>query len=384
MHSEKIERIKTEFIRDQVTGQMAVAAGDIPGSYDAITAEWLGAILCRDVPGAKVLSHSLSTVDDGTSNRRRIFIEYNSVGRAAALPASVFCKATHSLAHRMLASSGSAHSEDTFYNRIRPLLAIEAPEAYFAAYDPVKYTSIIVLRDLRGEAEFCSDHTQMDKARAANQMEVLATLHARFFESPELDGLLADLAVWPERFMRNVKYLEFERICGAGFAAAEAVIPPALFRRSSDVWPATLRSVERQRTLPRTVTHCDVHLKNWYIINSGSMGLGDWQVTSKGHWARDVAYALGTALSVDSRRAWERELIAFYLEKLREQGGPAQDFDEAWKNYRQQMMTALAYWTLTLTPAESMPDMQPRDITIEFIRRLAHAVDDLGSLDSFD
>jgi hypothetical protein len=31
-----------------------------------------------------------------------------------------------------------------------------------------------------------------------------------------------------------------------------------------------------------------------------------------------------------------------------------------------------------------MPDMQPRDVTLEFILRIATAIDDLESLDSFE
>ena len=56
------------------------------------------------------------------------FLEYDDAGRAAGLPPSVFCKATHDLLTRVfLGSTGSIVSETTFYNRVRPLLAIEAP-----------------------------------------------------------------------------------------------------------------------------------------------------------------------------------------------------------------------------------------------------------------
>ncbi|MEJ2459065.1 MAG: hypothetical protein P8Y58_13380 [Novosphingobium sp.] len=46
-------------------------------------------------------------------------------------------------------------------------------------------------------------------------------------------------------------------------------------------------------------------------------------------------------------------------------------------------MTVLAFWTNTLNPAPGMPDMQPRDSTLEFIRRITIAMDDLDTLDSF-
>jgi hypothetical protein len=91
---------------------------------------------------------------------------------------------------------------------------------------------------------------------------------------------------------------------------------------------------------------------------------------------------MATALTIDNRRAWERDLIQYYLEELRAAGGPAISFDEAWNAYRQQLITALTWWTVTLTPPPGLPDMRPRDITLEFIRRISTAMDDVGSLDA--
>jgi hypothetical protein len=44
------------------------------------------------------------------------------------------------------------------------------------------------------------------------------------------------------------------------------------------------------------------------------------------------------------------------------------------------MLPALAFWTMTLTPAADMPDMQPENVSLEFVKRLAVAIDDVGSL----
>ena len=113
------------------------------------------------------------------------------------------------------------------------------------------------------------------------------------------------------------------------------------------------------------------------------MGVGDWQTLAIGHWSRDVAYCISAALTTENRRTSEKELLGYYLQKLGERGGPTTKFDEAWLLYRQQMFTALAFWTLTLTPSEQQPDMQPEHTTEVFLKRIATAVDDLDSLDSF-
>ena len=141
--------------------------------------------------------------------------------------------------------------------------------------------------------------------------------------------------------------------------------------------------------LPSTFTHNDPHLRNWYIASNGEMGSCDWQTFATGHWSRDMAYTLSTALMTENRRAWEKDLVRFYIDRLQAAGGPRISFNEAWKYYRQQLFTSLAWWTLTLTPSsgssdEAPPDFQPQEATLAFIGRMTTAIDDLDALSSFD
>jgi hypothetical protein len=380
---QKIERIKAAYEREQRSPPKALKAGDIPVSYEAITPHWLTAVLCGAHPGSAVTGYELGEIDNGTSNRRRIAIHYNAAGVQAGLPKSVFCKATHALNNRILLSASAVFSEVTFYKRVRPRLDIEAPVAYLAAFDDESWVSIIMLHDMIDEVQFCSHHTPMDRHLAQSQLALLAKMHGQFHDSPEFSGSLSDLLTFQFRFRNLTRLHMLRECCEAGVIAAESVIPPRLFARQDEIWPATVRSVDRHDVLPATFTHNDVHLKNWYIRDQ-QMGLADWQVCSRAHWSRDLAYAISTALTTEDRRAWEQDLIRFYLDRLRAAGGPAVSFEETWRNYRQQILSALAWWTMTLTPSKSMPDMQPRDTTMAFIGRIAQAIDDLDSLDAFD
>ena len=76
-------------------------------------------------------------------------------------------------------------------------------------------------------------------------------------------------------------------------------------------------------------------------------------------------------------------LLRLYLDKMAGYGAPKVSFDDAMLNVRQQLMTTLAWWTITLNPAPGMPDMQPPAITYELIRRIAAAMDDMDALDAF-
>jgi hypothetical protein len=384
MTLDRIQRIKDVFEHERTSMPIARSAADIPISYEAITPEWLTSVLCSSNLEAKVLRFKLGEDDNGTSNRRRIFLSYNAAGEAAALPRSVFCKATHDLANRLILSNGGTMSEVIFYNKVRPLVRFDAPRAILARYDPVSFVSIIMLYDMADEVTFCTQDTVVSEEMARSQLALLGSLHGAFHESPAFAGSLSDVLTWQGRFKSLIARHRLRECCAAGFTAAEAFIPPNLFARADDIWPATLRSIDRHDELPKTLNHGDVHLKNWYVRGRSSMGLSDWQTLCRGHWSRDLAYAISTALDVDDRRSWERELIRYYLDRQHEAGAPRVTFDDAWKNYRQQLFGALAWWTQTMSPSEEMPDMQPRATTVKFIRRITQAIEDLDSLASFD
>lgn len=376
------EQIDAAFAAEQARPFVARTRDEIPRSFETISDDWLTDVLCTAVPGAQVVGHRLGPNDDGTNNRRRIFIDYNSAGEAAGLPASVFCKATFGLANRqMLGHSGGVLCEVTFQNHARGLLDIEAPRPLLANYDPESFASIVMFEDFGDTATFCSEATVVDREFARAQLDILARLHGRFHQAPELSGNLAVLPTWYERFNR-LKTFHLEESCAAGVEAAERFLPPELFARRDEIWPATLASLEALRPLPLTLCHGDVHLKNWYRCSDGRIGLGDWGVTHRGHWSRDLAYTLTTALTIADRQAWEGDLIAYYLDRLAAEGGSRASLDEALHAYRLSLPTAFAFWTLTLKPDPAFPDMQPAATARVFIERLGQAMADHEALDA--
>jgi hypothetical protein len=382
------EQIKREFEIEQKEQRKAVNPEDIPSSYEAITPEWLTHALCKDKPGAKVLGLRLDAPDDGNANRRRIFITYNAQGDLAGLPASVFCKASQKLANRLvMANCDLLQIEIDFYTRYRPKLNIEAPACFLATYSRHTYNSIIVLDDLvRKGAEFCDITTDMTLQRVQSQLRLLARMHGQYYDKPEVRN--SDIFTFEGIWNSNDRWFGIKDCCTNGFRMAESVIPARLFRRHQEIWPATMKAVEMHGRFPRTFTHNDVHLRNWYIAADGELGSCDFQSFARGHWARDVVYTISTALTVENRRLWEKDLLRYYLDKLRAEGGAAVSFDDAWKFYRQHLFTSLGFWTLTLAPSSGQSDVpaplfQPSAAILEFIHRMSTAIDDLDALSSF-
>ncbi|MCF8534468.1 MAG: aminoglycoside phosphotransferase family protein [Reyranella sp.] len=379
-------RIGPHLAWEAVARPVARRLGDVPRRIEAITAEWLTAVLCGGTPGAEVNAFAFGPGSSGTSVRRQILLTYNAAGAAARLPTTLFAKSTPSALTQLVNGfSGTTAIEALFYSRLRPELILEAPIGYHSAYSLRSYRSIHLLEDLVAtkQATFCSPRGHINRDQANDIVDILAALHSCFYDDRRIRTGFVGLKAYPRWFHDANKWANLRHHHERAMTEAAAVIPADVLARRDHIWPALMRSFEAHETQPSTILHSDVHLGNWYITGAGRMGLCDWQCVITGLWARDVAYAISATLTVDDRRAWERELLERYLEKMRAGTGHRFDFQPSWDLYRQQMFAALLMWTPTLCHSPLFPDMQPRDICFEMIKRMTAAISDLGSLDAF-
>ena len=369
-------------------------ASEVPGLPDAITAQWMTEVLCRDRPGVEVVAVESTDGSAGSTVRRRFHLTYNDAGRRlveqeadrrGGLPASVFAKMTATLTSRLAYSGGAMADEALFFNEIRRELDLEAPWGYFASYDFRTCRSIQLMEDLvatRG-ATFGTPETRIDRSQAEDVVTTLATLHAKFAADPRLDGRFSILRTVPQWY-RSAEPFRLDKYHAQAMDKAKDVIPPRLYARRGETWGAFMKSVRLHDELPRTLLHSDVHLGNWYITSAGRMGLCDWGCVMKGNWSRDFAYAVSGTLTVENRRLWERDLLELYLDRVAAGGGPRLSLDEGWLRYRQQLFQGLLMWTPTLCHSPLLPDMQPEHVALEMIRRTATAIDDHQSLECLD
>ncbi|ORW23648.1 hypothetical protein AWC19_11290 [Mycobacterium palustre] len=308
------------------------------------------------------------------------------MGRQAGLPTSVFSKSTPKFTSRAVTVPSAALTcEALFYDRIRPTLDIEAPVGYYMALDNRSGRSMFLMEDVAGtkNATF-GDPTKhyIDRTRAEAIIATLATVHGTLWESPRFAGDLAlvkDALRW--QIDVNVT-IDFPRRTLIGFDRAEWVFPAGFRRRRAEVFPALMNSLAMHSSAPNTLLHSDVHSRNWYLTPDGGMGLYDWQLISRGIWALDVAYALSSALTVNDRRSWERELIELYVDRLHAAGGPALSFEEAWLAYRQQVFHGLVFWLYTIGAGRMQPAMQPDEVSLANLERMTAMIDDLDCFDA--
>ena len=121
----------------------------------------------------------------------------------------------------------------------------------------------------------------------------------------------------------------------------ESVVPVFLERQGAAI-SATVADAVRSlyegrdrygagERLPNSVVHGDFRIDNLLFAGAEVVVL-DWQTVARAPALTDVSYFLATSLSVDRRRAYERDLLGRYRTTLAA-GGVEVDWDDCWQGY---------------------------------------------------
>lgn len=336
----------------------------LPTSAQDLDLEILNAVICAQTPDARLAEFSVveSHVWGGgnASSAGRIIIRPVYEETAASLPEHLVLKVARASPEEpgkplAIAGAGGAlyQNEVAVYQRLKPATLLEAPVTLGGAYDPSSNALLLVMEDLRDRgATFASVTIPTSTERMQSILDQLAILHARYWESPDLDRELG----WMEKHTSGRLYQQFNNPAAVPRFIAEQVereqfkkemverlgtTPDGLFKRFQAVQL-------HQASLPQTVCHGDTHIGNTYILPGEKAGLLDWQLASQGFCMHDVSYVMATAMSVGQRRATERALLAYYREQLVANGckePPA--MEELWREYRMGMVWGLYIGWLT-------------------------------------
>jgi hypothetical protein len=370
-------------IAEKVRAPVPRTVDDVPISGAAVTLPWLTAVLCRDVPGAEVVSFTNPGGSSGSTERLALRVVYNAAGTAAGLPTELFTKAGTKVSQRLLTGGADVlHGEEHFYMSLREKTTMEAPRGYWAKADDRSWRSIAIMEDIaatRG-ARFIGPTEQLSRAQMTDLVRNLAVMHGQLWEDPAI-GVLHTLR---EYIARTTAMIALKDRVAVGMERARDEIPQALHGQVDRIYDATVRSLELGTdSMPQTLLHGDAHVGQTYVTADGRMGYSDWHHCLRGGWAYDFAYCVNSACEPQARREWERGLMEAYLESLAAHGGAAPSFDDAWLAYRQQCFWPFTAWVFTIGRAWYQPEMQPVDRCLAIIRRTGAAIDDLDAFGAF-
>jgi hypothetical protein len=345
---------------DAVIGRLR----SLPRSIDELDAQALSRII-----GRRVESVSIIGGDAGTSSRARLALTGDDV------PASVFVKMpAETVATRLMGELGRlAHTEVQFYRELAPQLT-GLPASYGSAFDPVTGRFVLVLEDLAVDrCTFPDTLHPLDKDQASMIVELLARLHATFWERLPGNGSRGPLGWVYSASGDHTALLTGPLLNTSARRLAERTsIPVEDGRFIIDNYRTVAKLIDSQ---PNTVMHGDAHPGNVYFRN-GEAGLLDWQAVRRGHPGRELSYTLITGMTTAGRQSCERDLLATYRHALVAAGGPELDADELWLRYRQGALYAYVAPLITA----GMGGMQDESIALEGVRRGVTALTDLETV----
>ena len=229
------------------------------------------------------------------------------------------------------------------------------------AIHPDEDAAIIVMEDVVANGGlFMNPHRTFPVDVARDSVSQLARLHG---------------STWGFESVDDIAWLGAIRSPVGGMYTAE-MLQGLLDDGRADGFPPELRSgqnlaaaLEIHSARPDTcVLHGDPHTGNLYLDAQDRACLFDWEVVQRGNWSQDLAYHLATVLSIEDRRAHERELVRLYLDELAVHGGPAIDFEEGWELYRRSFAYGYLLWVITM--------IRGRDEVLAHMPRLATAISD--------
>ncbi|MBF6174888.1 aminoglycoside phosphotransferase family protein [Nocardia blacklockiae] len=372
--------VGAHLLGEKITRPKARSIEDVPVSGETITPQWLTAVLCRDVPGAEVLSFDTADGSRGTSTRVAIRVEYNDAGTAAGLPTELFAKTTTAFSQRILLGGGQMiEGETRFFRDFRPRVDMEAPIGYWGNSEASSWRSIALMENIEATrgAVFSEPTAPIGREQIEDLVRNLARLHRTFWADPSI-AVLNTPAYMLDVYLAAI---DMKKRCEVGLERAAEVVPEALHGQSERLWAGVERAITiATDDIPPTLLHGDPHIGQTYVTRDGRMGHVDWQVVMRGGWAHDFAYAVNSGCEPEDRRAWDRDLLAAYLDELGQAGGEAPSFDDAWLLYRQQSLFAYAAWAFTIGRAAYQPRMQSTETCLTLLKRITTAIDDHDAL----
>lgn len=346
----------------------------LPMVPEEVTAAWLGTVL-----GRSIKSLEITRIMHGTASK--VFVTAHPADDSSGKtnnegPLHLCLKGGFDADQRRdwPVVIGWLISETAFFKNVAPALThLSLPHHHWAGHSASQGQGIVVLDDLSALGCTFGDALRTRTvAEVTAGAEQLASLHAATWHAEEGDY------PWLEG---QPNYLDFctammvEGVYEYVSADAERPLPEA-FRSHERALALTTKYIKSRNMKFRALLHGDAHVGNLYFTAEGEVRFLDWQLHWVGPVFHDVSYLIASSLTVEDRRAHEKEILGRYLDTLqklgKDRGVPRLSIDdpEVWDEYRKSMMVGVGWFITPYT-------MQTPDRVHAMIRRYAAAMEDL-------
>ncbi len=296
-----------------------------PTSPEAMTADWLGAVLGQ--PG-KLKAFTAAKVGTGQMcDSYRLTLDWQA-GTDAPATVIAKCPSRDEASRNIAKLTGTYVKEVSWYRELAAASGVPAPRCYHSeiAEDEVEF--VLILSDL-APARQGDQLAGLDLAGLVPCIEAAATLHAHLWADPQLAQ-----TPWLARDNGDLVRALFPGLY-LGFRERYATrLAPEILDIGAGI-VAKLDAYLSRDPAVRTLVHGDLRIDNILFAPDGAAcWLVDWQTLGRGSGAADLAYLVGTSIADPfERAAADRPAFDHWIAALRRHGVNP-DPTALWDDYR--------------------------------------------------
>lgn len=320
-------------------GRTSVQTTEFPIHINDVSPQWMteqlrGAGVLHQASVVSVDSNKVGAETGFLSTVARVALTYDLQEPGA--PASVVVKLQPDAGAFMEAESElqAFAREIRFYREIAPTLPVRLARVYCTPEDPPH--AALVLEDL-GFARPADQVVGIHADQVTAAAEAMGRIQARYWNNDALHALSwmptdnhfdIDFADhWPE----------YVRIY-------QGILPDGAIELGERLCRLLPRLRQRIESRPRTITHNDLRADNLFFFDEGGEEealIIDWQITTRGLGASDVARLIGGSERPEEREGHQFEVLRAWFDVVTSQGAQNYTWDEAVDDFRLGTLAAL-------------------------------------------
>jgi hypothetical protein len=318
----------------------------IPAHPAEITTEWLTDTLRAsgmpaDTRVRDIQIEPLGGAKGTTGPLARLKLTYQ--GDSATAPRSLITKfsASDPQSRTLIHGMGFYEREVRFYKELASQSRLHTPHCYYGAVEQDTGLALLLLEDLDATHNG-SNLAGCSVMEAELAVRAIANFHAGWWQNPQITETnwlklrsLVSIEQAPSIFLQA-----WDPVLGrlGGGVTGELLQVGGWLKQ----YVAPLYGYLYQES-PWTLIHNDYQADNLFFWGEGlSFAVVDWQLTTRGRGALDVASLLGGNLNTQDRRDQEQRLIGLYHNILMDNGVRGYTFERCWDDYRLAMVQPLS------------------------------------------
>jgi hypothetical protein len=357
---------------------MTTAASPASTSWvGSIKPEWLTSVL----RAAALIDGEVSRCDaqslevaSAAGELARLSLTYGAGDGPATLIAKG--RGTGATQQAMDSAMGLFARERFVYSELADGLPVRLPRCYFAGAEDRREP--MLLEDLRG-LRMGDQVAGLDLADAERLVDVLAVMHATFWEADPPGGDASRLVSWTDPMLGAMVTQLVTSGVGALRSQYADRVPDRVLAAIEEVAPCWSDVLARCAEGPQTFVHNDFRLDNIFFRDDGEPVVIDWQLAGRCRGTQDLAYLLSGSMATDLLRVHLDDLVSRYHSQLVAAGVREYGLEQCRLHYRQSVLYTLAPGIAMLGQMQ-LEGGDARGLADTFVlRTLTHA----GDVDAF-